>query len=922
MKIFLGLFKKILLILLAKDSLSLWPIDRTGLVSQSKFTAIVITVVLTLVITRAFIVDAQAPSAGTSIGNQSTATFRDGAGTDRNVTSNLVETIVQQVASLTLTINGAKTATAGNEVIYPHILTNTGNGSDDFTLTLANAGRDDFDMNSIAIYADANQDGLPDNATDLNGTTVTLGAGEAFYFVVAGTTPGTTLDRQISDLMMTVTSMFDGSQTATNTDTTTITVQAVINTTKAVDINRGPAGSGSYTYTLTYTNTGDVTANLVTLTDTIPAGMMYVANSGRWSVTGVITLTDADSNDAQGTAPDTVIYDFGVTTAGTVTAVINQVESGVSGTLTFQVNVGVGATPGIINNTSILEYEDGSRTLIGPEPTNTVPFTVDPTHAVSISDNGSTTDDDGSVNDIVTETSAPQGGAANFDNVVENNGNATDTYNIILSGSTFPAGTTFQLYQSDEANPLIDTNGDSIPDTGSIAASSSAQVVVRAIVPPNAVGGGPYDVIVTAASTQDASVTDTVTDRLGTIAANAVDITNDVSIMAGATPGDGSGAGPEGSAVRDNNTDLGTTTTFSLFINNTGAAADSYDLAASTDNTFATLILPTGWMVQFYLDDGNLTRSENDTLVTNTGTLVAGGAALVFADISVPAGFAAGPQSLFFRALSPSTNVSDIIHDAVTVATDREVVLTPNHNGQAYPSGIVVYPHTLNNPGNVDENNGSSTVTISVSNSVIGFTTVVYYDINGNGIVDVGTDPVVADNNTSLSLPVALTAGGSLPLLARVSAPANAAIGTVDTTTITATTAGDINAVGPPPAAVATDTTIIISGDVSLQKTQALDADCDDTADTAFDTVNITAPPGHCICYEVTGTNTGSSNVNNIVINDTTPAYTTLSAVPTVTVGMIDTTPLLGGTGAISASVATLPPLETVVMSFCIQIDQ
>ncbi len=922
MKIFLGLFKHILIILLAKYSLPIWPLGRTGLVGQIKLTAILITIVLTLAIAGTFIVDAQAPSAGTAIGNQSTATFRDSSGTGRNVTSNLVETIVQQVASLTLTVDGSKMATPGNEVIYPHILTNTGNGSDDFTLTLVNAGRDDFDMNSIAIYADANQDGLPDHATDLNGTTVTVGAGEAFHFVVAGTTPGTTFDRQISDMMLTATSMFDGTQTATNTDTTTMTSQAVINTTKAVDISRGSAGSGSYTYTLTYTNAGNITANSVTLTDAIPAGMTYVANSGRWSVTGVTTLTDADNTDAQGIALDTVIYDFGVTTAGAVTAVINQVEAGASGTLTFQVNVDAGATPGIINNTAQVEYEDGARVIIGPGPTNTVPFTVDPAHAVSISDNGSTTDDDGSADDIVTEISAPQGGAANFDNVVENTGNATDTYNITLSGSTFPAGTTFQLYQSDGATPLVDTNGDSIPDTGSIAASSSAQVVVRAIVPPNAAGGGPYDVIVTAASTQDASATDTVTDRLGTIAANAVDITNDLSIMAGATSGDGSGAGPEGSAVRANDTDLGTTTTFSLFINNTGAAADAYDLAASTDNTFASLILPAGWTVQFYLDDGNLTRSENDTLVTNTGTLAAGGAALVFADVSVPAGFAAGPQSLFFRALSPSTGVFDIIHDAVTVATDREVVLTPNHNGQAYPSGIVVYSHTLNNPGNVDENNGASTVTISVSNSVTGFTTVVYYDINGNGIVDVGTDPVVADNGTSLSLPIALTAGGSLPLLARVAAPANAAIGTVDTTTITATTTGDINAVGPPPAAVATGTTIIISGDVSLQKTQALDADCDDTADTAFGTVNITAPPGHCICYEVTGTNTGSNNVNNIVINDTTPAYTTLSAVPEVTFGMIDTAPLLGGTGAITANVATLPPLEAVVMSFCIRIDQ
>lgn len=220
----------------------------------------------------------------------------------------------------------------------------------------------------------------------------------------------------------------------------------------------------------------------------------------------------------------------------------------------------------------------------------------------------------------------------------------------------------------------------------------------------------------------------------------------------------------------------------------------------------------------------------------------------------------------------------------------------------------MVYPHTISNSGNVDENTGPSTVTLSVSNSAPGFTTVLYYDTNSNGIVDVGTDTVVADNNNSGPLPIHLIAGGSLPLLARVAAPASAAIGTVDIATITATTTGDITATGPLPAAVATDLTIVISGDVTLQKTQALDANCDDIADTAFGMANITATPGDCICYELTGTNTGSNPVNNIMINNTTPAYTTLSATPAITVGTIGTTPALGGTGAIAASVAMLPP--------------
>ena len=78
-------------------------------------------------------------AAGTAIGNQASATYTDSSSVSRTATSNVVTTIVQQVASLTLTANGAKTASPGSPVFYPHTLTNTGNGSDSFSLTLAPA---------------------------------------------------------------------------------------------------------------------------------------------------------------------------------------------------------------------------------------------------------------------------------------------------------------------------------------------------------------------------------------------------------------------------------------------------------------------------------------------------------------------------------------------------------------------------------------------------------------------------------------------------------------------------------------------------------------------------------------------------------------------------------------------------------------
>ena len=61
-------------------------------------------------------------------------------------------------------------------------------------------------------------------------------------------------------------------------------------------------------------------------------------------------------------------------------------------------------------------------------------------------------------------------------------------------------------------------------------------------------------------------------------------------------------------------------------------------------------------------------------------------------------------------------------------------------------------------------------------------------------------------------------------------------IGVVNTTTLTATTAGLINGAPVPSVVFATDATTVIAGNLVLIKAQALDAACDGTADTAYST--------------------------------------------------------------------------------------
>ena len=92
-----------------------------------------------------------APPAGTPIGNQASASYLDASATPRTATSNLVTTIVQQVASFTLAADGARTAAPGGQAVFPHTLTNTGNGTDDYSLALTNQVGDDFDLTGLAI---------------------------------------------------------------------------------------------------------------------------------------------------------------------------------------------------------------------------------------------------------------------------------------------------------------------------------------------------------------------------------------------------------------------------------------------------------------------------------------------------------------------------------------------------------------------------------------------------------------------------------------------------------------------------------------------------------------------------------------------------------------------------------------------------
>ena len=391
---------------------------------------------------------------------------------------------------------------AGQTVYFPHTITNTGNGTDTYALGTLVAGGT-VTQTGLTYYVDANGDGVPDNFTPIT-SSPQLGAGDQFNFVVAATIPASATAGTTGTVSVPVSDT--GSNSASNTDTTTVQA-SVLNVTNALSVNSGASPSfAAITVTLSYSNAGTAAATNLIITDVLPSGMTYVASSGRWSGSGSTAMTDAAGGDPAG-----INYDA-ATTPGTIVATIASVVAGTSGTVTFQVNVNSGLTPTTPSNQAATTNTATFRTDQQTTATSTNSAVYRVLQAATVSANGQTV------------ASAAQGATVSFSNVITNNGSGTDSFDVTYpvvgaSGNNFPTGTTFALYQSDGTTTLLDSNGNGTPDTGPVAPGASFTVILKATLPTNATGG-PFAVTKTATSKFDPTKTATATDTLTAITNN------------------------------------------------------------------------------------------------------------------------------------------------------------------------------------------------------------------------------------------------------------------------------------------------------------------------------------------------------------------------------------------------------------------
>lgn len=850
-------------------------------------------------------------AANTMIRNQASATFKDEAGTAYNVTSNMVETLVQQVAGLELVQTQTKLASSGSSVDFPHVVTNTGNGDDSFTLASAEMTGDAFNFTNVKFYADVNQDGQADDLSSPITQTPVLKAGESFSFVAVADVPAGLSDASSGQYTLTAASAFTPAEQKTNIDTAEVNTSAVLDVTKSMSATQGTAGSGNYTVTLRYHNSSQLDATNVTVIDALPTGMTYVANSARWSEAGNTILSDANPSDIQGST-QTITYcaydsscvglpeaaqDADTNSTNQVTAIIAQVGAGVTGEIRFEVRIAANVPASVLTNTAEYLFNDGTATT---PSFNTNPVKFEVVQNVGVVTNGSVGVSADGTSEPIIVASIPQGGTAVFQDYVWNTGNGVDSFDLTLINSTFPAGTVLHLFQADGFTPLLDTNGNGTPDTGNLDSNTNALIVIKAVLPPSATGTTPYSVTLNATSFKDDSQSNPAINTLNSIGANSVDLTNDLALDSTPVPATGipgQGAGPEPAPVTVNNAMPGSKTEFVLYVNNTSTVADNFNLQTSTDSSFATIALPAGWQVRFLDEQGKV--------ITNTGTIAAGTSKRVFAEVILPANATSSSVDLYFRTLSPVTGASDIKHDAVAVGAVTDLILYPDNSGQVLPGGSIVYSHWLSNQGNVDKTN----ISLATTDENDGWTSLLYADTDGNGVLSGGDQRLSTIPN--------LAAGETVLIFAKVLAASDIQLGIANVTTVQATWDGGASSTQ------AIDVTTTNSSDVSIRKQQALDTNCDGIEETSFTYALFTAEPGQCVVYQLIATNTGAEQVRNVRIQDATPSYTvfnTAGGLPIMSQGALASPITNGSTGSIIGFVGTLDAGASASLTFGIKI--
>jgi uncharacterized repeat protein (TIGR01451 family) len=290
-------------------------------------------------------------TAGTDITNTATVNYTVGGVGQTPVDSNTTTFTVDRKVDLTLTnVGPTSTSPGATGVAVAYMLTNTGNGVDNFTLAGANQAGDDFEVAGIQVYRD---DGTTPGVYDAGDTVVAaplaLNADATVTLFIVSNIPLTATNGQDAIVRLTATTTSTetvGGDTAgvdvvfadAGTDGTEFAdgeynVQAAtLAVVKSAAIISDPInGTGAdrkaipgavIEYSIVVTNNGAVNAAAVTLSDAIPANTTYVANSMTLNAAALTDAADADAGTTTGAPVTSISVNAGTVNSGGGTATV------------------------------------------------------------------------------------------------------------------------------------------------------------------------------------------------------------------------------------------------------------------------------------------------------------------------------------------------------------------------------------------------------------------------------------------------------------------------------------------------------------------------------------------------------------------------------------------------------------------------
>jgi uncharacterized repeat protein (TIGR01451 family) len=436
------------------------------------------------------------------------------SGANHRIESDQVETIVSQVYGVDIVSPQSKDLPRNQSVAYGLTVTNTGNGTDTFSLSQV-TGSSGSSAFAVHIYHDTDNDDAWDGAgTEPEVSTTSALAADAPYnlVVVVSVTDGA--QSEVATTTVTAESQGDGSKT--DASVLTSTVQAALITGGMTVDNATPAPGATLLYTLTFRNSDNTNSDIAHST--------------------VVTLPTLPANFSWG---GTVTKDGGPISdpgAGGTIDFVNLDPDATDHTVTFTVVVNTGAPNGATFTAQAnINYKDGTEDPYTPVNVSAPIATVNKTLGLS------------TIISPATKTGNP-GDVIRYLVTVTNTGNGDDSFTISNFSSTL--SWTWTFYRDDGNDGAWGGSETPTSSTGTVSSGGFQGMWAVAMIPP-----GTGDAEIDASGFRFTASGGGTGDQTGTTTVTAPVLSLDKAV----DPPIGAGAQPPG-----------TTLTYTVAITNSG----------------------------------------------------------------------------------------------------------------------------------------------------------------------------------------------------------------------------------------------------------------------------------------------------------------------------------------------------------------